>query len=78
MESLPHDEAACVTVKVFPAMVNVPTRCVVVVFAATEYVTVPLPVPFAPDTIVIQLTLLTAGQAHPVGEVTPTVAFPPE
>jgi hypothetical protein len=78
MEALLQDAAACVTVKVCPAMVNVPTRWVVVLFAATEYVTVPSPVPFAPDTILIQLTLLTAGQAHSVGEITPTEAFPPE
>ena len=69
---------ACVTVKVCPAMVNVPMRWVVVLFAETEYVTVPLPVPFAPDTILIQLTLLTAGQEHPDVAITFTEAFPPE
>jgi hypothetical protein len=78
MEALLQDAAACVTVKVCPAMVNVPMRWAVVLFAETEYLTVPLPAPFAPDTILIQLTLLTAGQEHPDCEVTPTEAFPPE
>jgi len=48
------------------------------VFAATEYVTVPLPVPEAPDVTFSQLVLLlTAVHAHPVSEVTFTVALPP-
>jgi hypothetical protein len=47
------------------------------VFVETEYLTVPLPVPEAPDTILIQITLLAAVQEHPVGEVTFTEAFPP-
>ena len=59
-------------------MVNVPLRWVVVLFAETEYLTVPGPVPEAPDVILIQLTLLTAPQEHPDGEVTFTEAFPPE
>ena len=58
-------------------MVNVPTRLAPVVFAATEYVTVPLPEPEPPDVTSIQLALLTAVQGHPAGEVTLTVAFPP-
>jgi hypothetical protein len=58
-------------------MVNVPTRLAPAVFAATEYVTVPLPEPLAPDTTLIQLAVLTAVQAHPVSEVTFTVALPP-
>jgi hypothetical protein len=70
--------AACVTVKVIPAMVNVPTRLAVALFAETKYVTLPSPLPVAPDTILIQPTLLTAVQEHPAGEVTPTEAFPPE
>jgi len=69
--------AACVTVKVFPAMVNVPWRLVPALFAETEYVTVPLPEPEAPDTTLIQLALLTAVQEHPDSEVTFTVALPP-
>jgi hypothetical protein len=39
--------------------------------------TVPLPVPLAPDVIVIQPTLLLAVQAHPPGAVTLTVPLPP-
>lgn len=58
-------------------MVNVPVRLVKEVFIETEYVTVPLPVPDLPDTIVIQPALLAAVQGHPVGEVTLTEAFPP-
>ena len=59
-------------------MVNVPTRLAPAVFAATEYVTVPLPVPEAPDVTFSQLVLLlTAVHAHPVSEVTFTVALPP-
>ena len=58
-------------------MVNVPWRLVPALFAETEYVTVPLPEPEAPDVILIQLTLLTAVHGHPDGEVTVTVAFPP-
>ena len=50
------------------------------VFLETEYVTVPSPVPVAPDLIVIQVTLLAATQQHPdpVVEVTLTEASPPE
>jgi hypothetical protein len=59
-------------------MVNVPMRLVVAVFSETEYMTVPLPVPEAPDRTAIQLTLLAAVQEHPDGEVTVTVVFPPE
>jgi hypothetical protein len=58
-------------------MVNVPTRLAPALFAATEYVTVPLPEPEAPDTTLIQLALLTAVQEHPDIEITPTVALPP-
>jgi hypothetical protein len=59
-------------------MVNVPVRLVVALFAETEYLTVPLPVPLAPDEILIQVALLTAVQEHPDGEVTLAVALPPE
>jgi hypothetical protein len=59
-------------------MVNVPMRWAVVLFAETEYVTVPLPEPLAPDTTLIKLVLLlTAVQAHPDSEVTFTEALPP-
>jgi hypothetical protein len=58
-------------------MVNVPMPLAAELFVETEYVTVPLPVPEAPDKTLIQLALLTAVQGHPVGEVTLTEAFPP-
>ena len=37
----------------------------------------PLPLPAAPDVIVIQLARLTAAQGHPPGAVTSTPALPP-
>jgi hypothetical protein len=52
-------------VNVFPAIVTVPVRELVAVFALTEYPTVPLPDPLAPPVTVIQLLLLDAVQAHP-------------
>jgi hypothetical protein len=66
----------CVTVKVWPAIVAVPTRCVVVAFGATFTVTFPFPVPL-PAAIVSQLALLVAVQAQllPVATAT-TVASP--
>jgi hypothetical protein len=39
--------------------------------------TVPLPVPLAPDVIVIQPALLVAVQAHPLAAVTLTEPLPP-
>ena len=77
MEALLQDSAACVTVKVFPAMVNVPWRLVLALFAVTEYVTVPLPLPFLPDKILIQLALLAAVQLQPVCAVRATLPVPP-
>jgi hypothetical protein len=64
--------ASCVTVNVRPAIVAVPVRCVVPVFAATEYPTVPLPLPLAPDVIVIHDAELDAVHAQPVVVVTLT------
>jgi hypothetical protein len=61
-----------VTVKVCPAMVRVPVRAGSV-FAATLYVTVPLPVPLEAPVMVIHASLLVAVQAHPAGAVTVTV-----
>jgi hypothetical protein len=54
--------AACVTVKVCPAMVRVPVRWVRLLLVATLYVTLPLPIPVLPAEMLIQLTLLTAVQ----------------
>jgi hypothetical protein len=71
--------AASVTVKVLPPIVNVPLRGDVVVFAAAENPTVPLPDPDAPDVTVSQLVLLElAVHAHPAGAVTPTLPVPPD
>ena len=44
---------------------------------ATVYVTAPVPVPLAPELIVIQPTLLTAVQLHAPDTVTFTVPVPP-
>jgi hypothetical protein len=63
---------ACVTVKVLPAIVSVPVRGVVAVFAATSKVTVPLPVPVAPVARVIHPALLVAVHAQPVAALTET------
>ena len=68
---------ACVTVKVLPAIVSVPVRALVVGFAVTLYVTVPLPLPLLPALIEIQDALLLAVQAQPVVAVTVTVPLPP-
>ena len=48
----------------------VPVREVVLVLAATEYVTVPAPVPEVPEVRVIQPELAAAAQAQPTGAVT--------
>jgi hypothetical protein len=57
---------------VFPAIVSVPVRDALLVFAATLYATFPLPVPVAPTPTVIQASLLTAVQLHPALAVTTT------
>lgn len=62
------EPAACVTVKVWPAMVIMPLRAVVPVLAATVYETVPLPLNDVLE-IVIQLALLVAVQVHVEGDV---------
>lgn len=64
--------ASWVTVNVRPAIVTVPVRWFVPVFAATEYPTVPGPLPLAPDVIVIHEAELDALQPHPVVVVTLT------
>ena len=65
-----HGMPACVIVNVLPPTVSVPVRGVVAVFAATLYVTEPLPAPFAPAVTVIHASLLVAVHAHPVAAVT--------
>jgi hypothetical protein len=68
---------SCVTVKVWPAMVTVPVRCAVLVFAATITPTVPLPVPVAPEPIVNQAALLVVLQAQVLPVVTPIATGSP-
>ncbi len=66
----------CVTVTVCPAMVSVPTRWAVDVFAVMLKVTVPLPTPLMPAVTTSQVTFRTAVQEHPLGAVTAKVAEP--
>ena len=66
------------TVSVCPAIVSVPVRGLVVVCAATLYVTEPLPVPLLPAVTVIHaVLLLTPVQVHPLVVVTAAVCDPP-
>jgi hypothetical protein len=59
------------TVTVRPAIVSVPDRAASL-FAATAIVTVPLPLPLAPDAIEIHETLLAAVHAQPPEVITDT------
>ena len=70
-------EPDCVKVNAIPAMVNVPLRALLPVLAATEYATVPLLLPAAPEVTVIQLALLTAVQAQPAVDETVIVPLNP-
>ena len=58
-------------------MIILPMRALPLVFAATEYVTIPLPIPLPPDVMVIQVVFLTAVHLHPLGAVTVTLPLPP-
>jgi hypothetical protein len=58
-------------------MVNVPDCELALGFAATEYVTVPLPLPLLPERIVIQPAELVADQLQPAEVLTPTELVPP-
>src|SRR5689334_10866847 len=58
-------------------MVSVPSRWRFVAFAATEYVTEPLPVPMDGDVMVIHAAPLLAVQPQPAFAVTVTVPVPP-
>jgi hypothetical protein len=71
------DAPAWVTVWVCPPTVIVPDRDVVAVFAATRYVTVPLPVPEPPAVMEIQLTLLEAVHWQAAVVVTEILPGPP-
>jgi hypothetical protein len=66
-----------VTVKVWPATVNVAVRALVVVLAAAAKATTAAPLPAAPDVTVSQPALLVAVQAQPAGAVTVTEPEPP-
>ena len=70
--------AACVTVKVFPAIVSVPERDVVPVLAVAENATVPFPVPLAPDVIDSHDTLSVVVHVQPAATVTVTEPVPPD
>ena len=58
-------EALCVTENVCPAMLSVPDLEAPVVLAATLNATAPVPLPVAPEEIVIQVALLAAVQKQP-------------
>ena len=60
---------------VWPAIVTVPWRELVLVLAATEYVAVSLPLPLLP--VVIQDTLLDTLQRQPTSAVTLMLPLPP-
>ena len=73
-----HGAPPCVTVNVCAPIVIVPVRLVMDGFAATEYVTVPLPVPVVPAVTAIHGALLAAVHWHePAFAVTDTVPVPP-
>ena len=56
----------CVTVNIWPAMLRVPMRELVFVFAAALKATVPVPVPLAPLVTVSQaVSKLTPVHPHP-------------
>jgi hypothetical protein len=76
MEYVQLVPALCVMLKVCPATVIVPVRAGPVL-AATEKLTVPLPVPVAPAVMVIQASLLVAVQAQPAAAVTLVEPAPP-
>jgi len=68
---------SCVIVTVRPATVIEPLRLDVVVFAATAYDTVPLPVPAFPLVTVIQLAPVADVHGQPAPDVTVTAPVPP-
>ena len=66
-----------VTVTVWPAMVKVPVRGDVPVFAAMENATLPLPLPLAPEVMSSQASLLVAVQAQAAAVVMLLLPVPP-
>ncbi len=73
-----HGAAACVTVKVWPAIVSEPERDVAFGFAPMLKVVDPFPLPLAPPVTVIHAALVTEDHVHPVGEVTAADPFAPD
>jgi hypothetical protein len=72
-----QDAAPWLIVNVWPPTVMVPVRGVVFGFAATLYVTVPMPDPLAPAVIVIQAALADAVHEQLVPVVTLKEPVPP-
>lgn len=72
------NQLICLIVNVLPAIVTVPLLSFLPRGVVALYATDPLPVPLAPDVIVIQSTLLLAVQAQPlpVDTVTEPLAAP--
>jgi hypothetical protein len=71
-----HGTPVCVTVNIWSAIVIVPVRLALPVFAATLKATDPLSVPEAPLVIVNHAALLTAVHGQPVSIRTETVPLP--
>ena len=72
------EAAACVTVKLCPAIVSVPLRGLMLLLAAALNATVPLPLPLAPlVTVSHDVLLLTPVHAQPAGVVTAVEPVPP-
>src|SRR5207247_10897528 len=69
---------ACVIVRMRLPIVMLPCRLEVVAFAATVYRTSPLPVPLAPEAIVIHPTSTTAVHWQLFATVTDTVPVAPD
>jgi hypothetical protein len=65
------------TVKTTPPIVSAALRAVVVLFGAALKLTVPFPVPLAPEVTVNHVALLVAVQVQPDWVVTLTVPVPP-
>lgn len=63
--------------KVWPAIVTVPLLGFTLAFAAIEHITLPGPLPLAPDVMLMNPALLIAVHGQPVGPLTMTVTEPP-
>jgi len=76
-ERLNWETPCWVTAISVPAAFRVPVLEVPFGLAATEYPTVPFPLPLPPERIEIQLALLEALQEQPLAAVTPTLPVAP-